>query len=61
MVSQLDTTNESQVSLCLQVNGKQDSTFQFSVKVISNKMHEATFKDSMLIAHTELLLQIING
>ena len=32
------------VSLCLQINGKQNTTFQFSVKLISNKMHEATFK-----------------
>ena len=32
------------VSLCLQINGKQNTTFQFSVKPISNKMHEATFK-----------------
>ena len=32
------------VSLCLQINGKQNTTFQFSVKIISNKMHEAKFK-----------------
>ena len=32
------------VSLCWQINGKQNITFQFSVKLISNKMHEATFK-----------------
>ena len=32
------------VSLCLRINGKQNTTFQFSVKLISNKMHEATFK-----------------
>ena len=32
------------VSLCLQINGKQNTTFQFSVKLISNKMPEATFK-----------------
>ena len=32
------------VSLCLQINGKQNTTFQFSVKLISNKMHEAAFK-----------------
>ena len=25
-------------------NGKQNTTFQFSVKLISNTMHEATFK-----------------
>ena len=31
-------------SLCLQINGKQNTTMQFSVKLISNKMHEATFK-----------------
>ena len=30
--------------VCLQVNGKQNYTFQFSVKQISNKMHEKTFK-----------------
>ena len=53
---------KSQVSL--QINGNQNYTFQFSVKQISNKMHEKTFKqvftqDNLLIAHTELLLQII--
>ena len=31
-------------SVCLQINGKQNTTFQFSVKLFSNKMHEATFK-----------------
>ena len=31
-------------SLCLQINGKQNTTLQFSVELISNKMHEATFK-----------------
>ena len=34
----------TKVSLCLQINGKQSTTFQFSVNIISNKMHEATFK-----------------
>ena len=34
----------TKVSLCLQINGKQNITFQFSVKFIYNKMHEATFK-----------------
>ena len=34
----------TEVSLCLQINGKQNPTFQFSVTLISNKMHEATFK-----------------
>ena len=34
----------TKVSLCSQINGKQNTTFQFSVKLISNKMHEATFK-----------------
>ena len=34
----------SLVSLCLQMNGKQNTTFQFSAKLISNKMQEATFK-----------------
>ena len=34
----------TKVSLCLVINGKQNTTFQFSVKLISNKMHEATFK-----------------
>ena len=26
------------------MNGKQNTTFQFSAKLTSNKMHEATFK-----------------
>ena len=34
----------TKVSLCLQINDEQNTTFQFSVKLISNKMHEATFK-----------------
>ena len=34
----------TKVSLCLQINGKQNTTFQFSVKLISNKTHETTFK-----------------
>ena len=34
----------TKVSLCLQINGKQNTTFQFSVKLFSTKMHEATFK-----------------
>ena len=34
----------TKVALCLQINGKQNTTFQFSVKLMSNKMHEATFK-----------------
>ena len=57
----------TKVSLCLQVNDKLNTTFQFSVKLFSNKMHEATFKlvltvrQYMLIAHTELVLQIIEG
>ena len=34
----------TKVSLCLQMNGLQNTTFQFSVKLISNKMQEATFK-----------------
>ena len=34
----------TKVSLCLQINGKQNTTLQFSVKLISNKMHEAPFK-----------------
>ena len=34
----------TKVSLCLQINGKQNTTFQFSVKLISNKMHKAAFK-----------------
>ena len=34
----------TKVSLCLQINGKQNTTFQFSVKLIFQKMHEATFK-----------------
>ena len=28
----------------MQIKGKQNTTFQFSVKLSSNKMHEATFK-----------------
>ena len=28
----------------LKINGKQNITFQFLVKIISNKMHETTFK-----------------
>ena len=28
---------------CLQINGKKNTTFQFSVKSISNKIHEAIF------------------
>ena len=34
----------TKVFLFLQINDKQNTTFQFSVKLISNKMHEATFK-----------------
>ena len=34
----------TKVSLCLQIHGKQNTTFQISVKLISNEMHEATFK-----------------
>ena len=34
----------TKVYLCLQINGKQNITFHFSVKLVSNKMHEATFK-----------------
>ena len=34
----------TKVSLCVQINDKQNATFQFSVKLISNKIHEATFK-----------------
>ena len=34
----------TKVSLCLQINGKQNTTFQFAVKIFSNKMHEATVK-----------------
>ena len=34
----------TKVSLCLQINGKQNTTFQFSVNIILNKMHEATLK-----------------
>ena len=34
----------TKVSLCSQINGMQNTTFQFSVKLISNRMHEATFK-----------------
>ena len=56
----------TKVSLCLQINGKQNTTFQFSFKLFSNKMHEATFKlvltrRQYVVAHTELLLQITEG
>ena len=34
----------TKISLCLQINGKQNITFLFSVKIIYNKMHEVTFK-----------------
>ena len=34
----------TKVSLCLQINGKQNITFQFAVNLIYNKMHESTFK-----------------
>ena len=34
----------TKVSLCLQINGKQNTTFQLSVKLTANKMHKATFK-----------------
>ena len=34
----------TKVSLCLQMNGKQNTPLPFSVKLIYNKMHEATFK-----------------
>ena len=52
----------TKVSLCLQINDKQNTTFQFSVKLFSNKMHEATF---ILILtqrqYVDRLLQIIVG
>ena len=34
----------TKVSLCLQINGKQNTTFQFLVKIITYKMYETTFK-----------------
>ena len=34
----------TKVSLCLQINGKQNAAFQLSFKLFSNKMHEAAFK-----------------
>ena len=55
------------VSSGLQINDKQNTTFKFSCQLISNKMHEATFlisfflKENMLLDHTELLLEIIDG
>ena len=63
-LQQIDFTN---VSICWQINGKQNTTFQFSVELISDKRHKETFKlvlikkNNKLIAHTELLLQIIYG
>ena len=49
----------TKASLCLQINGKQNTIF------FSKKMHDATLKlrqlkYNMLIAHTELLLQVID-
>ena len=41
----------TKVSLCLQINGKQNTTFQFSVKIFSNKMHEVTFKPVLTQRH----------
>ena len=50
----------TKVFLCLQINGKQNTTFQFSAR--SNiKTIFFLMKDDMLIAHTELLLQVIEG
>ena len=34
----------TKVSLFLQIDGKQNTTFKFSGRLISTKMHEATFK-----------------
>ena len=34
----------TKVCLCLQINGKQITTIQFLFKIITYKMHEATFK-----------------
>ena len=34
----------TKASLCLQINGKQNTTFPFSVKLFSKKMHETVFK-----------------
>ena len=56
----------TKVSLCLQINGKQNTTFQFSVNIIFNKMHEATLKlvltqRQYVDRSSELLLQIIDG
>ena len=46
--------------------GKQNTTFQFSVELISNKMHETTLKlvitqKQYADCSSELLLQIIDG
>ena len=43
-----------------------NTTFQFSFKLNSNKMHEATFKLVLnqiqyVMAHPELLVQIMDG
>ena len=43
------------------MNGKQNTTFQFSAKLISNKIHEATFKlvltqRQYVDAHTEVVV-----
>ena len=49
-------------SLCLQINGKQNTIFHISFKRVINKMHEATLK--LVITqrqYAELLLPIIDG
>ena len=55
----------TKVFLSVQINGPKNITSQFSVKIISNKMHETTFKlvltqEQFVNSHTELLQQIIN-
>ena len=47
----------TKVSLFLQINGKQNTTFQFLVKIICNKMHEATFK--LVLIHRQYVDTLI--
>ena len=43
LLNNIDSFSRKSPYVC-KFNGKQNTTFQFSVKLISNKMHEATFK-----------------
>ena len=43
----------TKVYLCLQIKGKQNTTIQLSVKLFSNKMHEAAFKLVLTQRHVD--------